>query len=284
MPKGESTFRSAALALQRACFAPLAARKVRRMMRDGLPEPFRAPLELLFFARLDEDGLAVARQVEAIRGEVARRTETFEVASSHEPDARRTGAQIAHRSSVDARWGAFLHLCAKSLGARTILELGGCAGISGCYLASSPQCERLVSIEASPGLAALARENIGRLSAKATVVNALFDDVLGKILPTFMEGVDLAYIDGHHDRDATVRYFDQIVPHLHSGSLVVFDDIHWSKEMWEAWKTLRSWRGVSHALDVGRFGVCLWDRPGAQPRPYSLALYAGWLPGGRGRP
>jgi predicted O-methyltransferase YrrM len=281
---GESTFQAALRLLHHACFAPLGARKVRRMLAGGLPGAFREPLEFLFTGRLDAEGAAVAGRVEAIREEVARRTEVFEVTFSPGQNVRRTGAEIARRSSVDARWGAFLCLCARSFGARAILELGSCAGISGSYLASSRRCERFVTVEASPALAALARENIGRMSDKATVINALFDDVLDEVLPTFREGIDLAYIDGHHDRDATWRYFKRILPRLREGSLVVFDDIHWSKGMWEAWRELRSWRGVSHAVDVGRFGLCHWDPPAAQPRTYSLAFYAGWLPGGRSHP
>lgn len=40
-------------------------------------------------------------------------------------------------------------------------------------------------------------------------------------------GVDLAYIDGDHEKVATIRYFERIKPHLNPDAVVIFGDISW---------------------------------------------------------
>ena len=39
-----------------------------------------------------------------------------------------------------------------------------------------------------------------------------------------------AFIDGHHDREATLGYFEHVLARSHEGTVLVFDDIHWSPE------------------------------------------------------
>jgi predicted O-methyltransferase YrrM len=257
--------------------APYGKYRLHQILKEDFPYAFHMPLQYLFSKEISAEDKRVVDRIEAIRAIVANRTDLFEVTFPGTGKSTRTASQIAYRSSVTPDWGTFLYLCAKSFMAGTILELGSCAGISGCYLASSPYCTKFITIEGSPSLALLAAANIHQISGHAVVINALFDDVLNDILPSITSGIDLAYIDGHHDYEATRYYFQRLVPYLRKGALVVFDDIHWSKAMWEAWKTMREWRGFAYTIDVGRFGVGLWDESAPRPKAYSLSLYTGWV-------
>jgi predicted O-methyltransferase YrrM len=265
------------LTIYRRALAPLGIYKLRRMLEDGLPTPFQTPLEFLFLKRLGHEEQKAVDKVELIRSDVARQTRPFEVANPGGENPVRTAQQIAHRSSVTPEWGAFLFLCAESFRARTILELGSCAGISGCYLASSRHCVRFTTVEGSPALARLAKSNIRQVSDRAELVNALFDDALEEILPTMKDGIDLAYIDGQHEYEATLRYFCRVEPYLNKGALVIFDDIHWSEQMWQAWRVLKNQSGFAYTIDVGRFGLCLWDGSSSQPFSYKLGPHIGWF-------
>jgi predicted O-methyltransferase YrrM len=257
--------------------APLGRYKVQRMLGNGLPPHFQHPLEFLFDRRLTQAERQQVSRVESIREAVDRQPRSFEVVNRDGHVCRLTASQIAHRVSVNPEWGTFLYLCAQAVRARTILELGSCAGISGCYMASSEYCERFITVEASPDLASLARANICQVSHQAEVVNALFDDALDKIRPTLGAGVDLAYIDGHHKYEPTLHYLRRLEPHLNTGALVVFDDVHLSKEMWQAWQVLKGRKGFSHTIDAGRFGVCVWDGLSLIPVNHDLGPYLGWL-------
>lgn len=257
--------------------SPLGLFKLQRMLEAGLPQFFGTPIEFLFTGKLSQEARRAVARVELIRAGVTRGAGLFEVTHADTVDPTRTAAQIAHRSSVTAEWGTFLYLCAESFRARTILELGSCAGISGCYLASSKHCQRFITVEGSTSLASLARSNIKQISKSAEVVNALFDDALDGILPTLRDGIDLAYIDGQHEYEPTLHYFQRLAPHFNKGALVVFDDVHWSKGMWRAWEILQEQEGFSHTLDVGRFGICLYDGGSTRPTHHDLRSYLGWL-------
>jgi predicted O-methyltransferase YrrM len=257
--------------------APLGRYKVQRMFGDGLSPHFQHPLEFLFDKRLSQSERQKVSRVELIREAVDRQPRSFQVVNRDGNVCQLTGSQIAHRASVNPEWGTFLYLCSQAFRARTILEFGSCAGISGCYMASSEYCERFITVEASPALASLARANICQVSNQAEVVNALFDDALDTILPTLEGGVDLAYIDGHHKYEPTLHDFRRLEPHLNRGALVVFDDVRLSEEMWHAWQVLKGRKGFSHTIDAGRFGVCFWDGLSSVPVNYDLGPYLCWL-------
>jgi predicted O-methyltransferase YrrM len=268
---------SIARAIYRRAMAPLGIYKLQRMLEDGLPQPFQTPLEFLFARGLSPEARQAVNRVELIRSAVARQTRLFEVAHSDSENPRRTAAQIAYRSSVTSEWGTFLYLCAEAFKSRTMLELGSCAGISGCYLASSRYFTRFITVEGSSSLASLAKSNTGQISDRVEVVNALFDDALDQILPTVRDGIDLAYIDGHHEYEATLHYFRRLESYLNEGALVVFDDVHWSNGMWRAWQVLKEQEGFADTIDVGRLGICLWKGGAVLPIHHDLRPYVGWL-------
>ncbi|HKN83923.1 MAG TPA: class I SAM-dependent methyltransferase [Pyrinomonadaceae bacterium] len=268
---------SSARVAYRKTLASFGRHKLQKMLSDGLPRAFQYPLEFLFKHSLTQSDRKKVARVEQIRKAVETHADGFEVINRDGKVCSLAAAQIAHQVSVNPEWGTFLYLCSTSFRARTILELGGCAGISGCYLASSEYCERFITVEASPELAALARSNINQISAKAEITNAQFDDALDQILPTLAKGLDLVYIDGHHKFEPTLHYFRRVKPYLNTSALVVFDDIHLSNDMWRAWKLLRTMKGVRYAIDAGRFGLFFWDGGSSVPADYNLCQYLGWL-------
>lgn len=170
------------------------------------------------------------------------------------------------RTGKDERWGTFLHLLAYEVEG-TFLELGACAGISSSYLASAPSCKQLLTIEGAPALAQLARETTSAVAPdRVEVITGLFDDVLDKLLPDLENrGIDFAFIDGHHERVATLHYFERIKTALRPGAMVVFDDISWSADMRAMWDQVALQDGVLHAADFGPIGVIIYDPSSSAP-------------------
>ncbi|MFC1792139.1 O-methyltransferase [Planctomycetota bacterium] len=155
------------------------------------------------------------------------------------------------------RWGTVLYLLARSFRSTTVLEFGSCAGISACYLSSAPSVNKLITVEGSKDLAIIAEDSLARFAGKSKVVNSLFDDAIDNELPMLEGKIDYVYIDGHHEKIATIHYFDKLLPYLMENALVVFDDISWSYDMREAWDILRKREEFSHAMDLGVIGVCI---------------------------
>ena len=109
--------------------------------------------------------------------------------------------------SVSADSGKTLHLLARMIGARKILEFGALAGYSGIWLARAlPVDGRLISLEIEPQHAAVARGNYARAGVgdRAEVRLGTAVDLLPEVAS---EGpFDLAFIDA--DKESYPRYLD----------------------------------------------------------------------------
>lgn len=142
---------------------------------------------------------------------------------------RRTVASIVKSSAISPSWGIILFRLVRFLRPRSVLELGTNLGISAGYILSAltinGQDGRLVTVEGDPTLAGKAREQVDRLApGRCRVVNARFQDVLPTLVGE-MKPIDLAFIDGHHEYDATIANFEWIRPGLSEGACVLFDDV-----------------------------------------------------------
>ena len=84
-----------------------------------------------------------------------------------------------------------------------------------------------------------------------------------------MPRVDMAFIDGHHVGTATIGYAQAILTHLHTNSVMVLDDIHWSPDMEQAWHTLRQLLTVSISIDLFDIGL-LFFHPGQAKEHFRL--------------
>ncbi len=148
---------------------------------------------------------------------------------------------------------------ARELAPDRVLELGTCVGISGAYMAAGLELAgggRLVTVEGVPGRAEHARAtftDVG-LSHRVDLVIADFDEALDAHSGPF----GVAFVDGHHLHDPTLRYFKAVVDRLDAGGLIVFDDVLSSSGMRRAWRTVASDGRAQMAQRLGRVG--LWRR------------------------
>lgn len=190
-----------------------------------------------------------AAAVESLRKEMEASSDEIDSAlvNRHGATKPASRADICSRRSKKAPWGELLLLLVRGLRPRNVLELGTCLGISGAYLAAGLALNgqgRLVTIEGAPALAERAQENLTGLGLSAEVVAGLFRDSLGAVADD-LEPIGLAFIDGHHDEEATKSYFAQLLPYLEDDAVVVFDDIAWSEGMARAWVDLRARSSLS---------------------------------------
>jgi predicted O-methyltransferase YrrM len=162
---------------------------------------------------------------------------------------RRSVASLARYAAKPRKLGQLLYRVARHYRPNTILELGTSLGLSTAYLnAGAPQA-RLWTIEGAPAIADKARKILGDIGAKAEIITGNFDSVLPTLLQQ-IPSVDLAFIDGNHRCEPTLRYFDAIFRHTAPAATLVFDDIHWSAEMETAWTTIRKDPRVYLTIDL----------------------------------
>jgi predicted O-methyltransferase YrrM len=127
--------------------------------------------------------------------------------------------------NVTPSQGKLLHILARLQGARHILEIGTLGGYSTIWLARAlPEGGRLVTIEADPRHADVARKNILRAG-----LDLLVDLRLGLGLDVLAElaaeggAFDLAFIDA--DKQNIPEYFKFALKLARRGSLIIVDNV-----------------------------------------------------------
>jgi predicted O-methyltransferase YrrM len=186
-----------------------------------------------------------------------------------------TVGHFSRSSSKSPAWCRLLFTLVRDLRPTSCIEMGTAVGISGAHQAAALSMNgagRLTTLEGSAALAEIARENFRRLHVQATeVVVGRFQDTLACVLAA-REPVDYVFVDGHHDEQATISYFRQILPFLTTNALMVFDDIAWSDGMQRAWQVIADDRRVKLAVDLGQMGLCVIDRASAGGRRFRIPV------------
>ena len=136
-----------------------------------------------------------------------------------------------------------------------ILELGTSLGISTAYMAKANPNAIIHTIEGSEEIAKIAAVNFKKLNVEnITQVVGHFNAVLSNSLEK-LQKVNMCYVDGNHKKQPTLDYFHQILPYTNEQSILIFDDIYWSREMTEAWKLIQQHQSVSITIDLFEFGI-----------------------------
>lgn len=177
--------------------------------------------------------------------------------ASRGPWDRQSLGQAASASATPDQ-GRLLFQLVRSLKPRRVLELGTNIGISAAYIATALRyvgSGGLTTLEASGVRLRLARSFLAELGIEdVDLVEGYFEEVLDPVLDR-LGRVDVAFVDGHHQRDPTVAYFERIRSHMDAGGLMVFDDIRWSDGMREAWETIAGSPATAFPVDLGRTGL-----------------------------
>ena len=136
---------------------------------------------------------------------------------------RRSEAAGLPAISVTASQGKLLALLAASIGARHALEIGTLGGFSAIWIARALAPDgRLVTIEAEPRHASVARESFARAAIQDRI--EVREGQALDVLPSLADRrFDLTFIDA--DKPNTPAYFDWAVRLSRSGALVVVDNV-----------------------------------------------------------
>lgn len=171
----------------------------------------------------------------------------------HQP-VRRV-ADMARASLKPQRQAQMLFRLARVMDARRVIELGTSFGITTLYLAQGAEQGTVATIEGCPQTFRIAQHHFEQLRARN------IEPVLGSFqrrLPELLErlgAIDLAFIDGHHAEEPTMEYFERCLARAHEGSVLVLDDIHWSRGMEAAWERVKAHPRVTVTIDLYDLGL-----------------------------
>jgi predicted O-methyltransferase YrrM len=163
----------------------------------------------------------------------------------------------ACEASKPEKWCRALLSIVLATKAGSVVEMGTNLGISGLYIAAGLKVNghgRLLTMEGAPSKAALAAQGFVDEQMPAEVVVGDFAQTLNSTLARAGR-VDLGFIDGFHDGEATIRYHQAFKHVAGPGGVLVYDDINWSDGMKRAWDTIRRDPDVGYVLDYASIGV-----------------------------
>lgn len=184
----------------------------------------------------------------------------FGAGSRVEKSSVRSIAAIATTSLKSKKYGQLLFRLVDYFSPNTILELGASLGITSAYLATANSNAKLITMEGSTTIAAIAAANFEKLGINnATIITGNFDDTLAKTLES-IELINFAFLDGNHRYEPTIRYFEQVFRKSDEHTVIILDDIHWSKEMETAWDEVKKHYAVTLTIDLFYVGLIFFRK------------------------
>ena len=192
--------------------------------------------------------------------------------------AQRKVSQLAATLLTNETIGAVLFKIVNEYKTKNILELGTALGVGSLYMAmAAPESATVYTIEGNPALAAFARKQFDKIEAKNIVsIEGTFEAQLPTVLAS-MGQVDLVYFDGHHQKEATLAYFEQCLKVANNNSVFVFDDINWSDGMRAAWEEIKAHPNVTYSVDLFRAGIVFFKESKQGKQHFTLIEHK-WKP------
>ena len=234
---------------------------------NGKGHGVHSPFVFDFITKLlnDKQPYESYKKIEALRHQLQSSeqiitVEDFGAGSRTGASNQRSVSSIAKNALKPKKYGQLLSRMVKYFQPKEILELGTSLGITSSYLASANPAAHLHTMEGAAEIAAIAKENFIQLGLKnITIHRGNFDETLAPLLAE-LKRTDFAFIDGNHRHEPTVRYFKMLLPYCHNDTVLVFDDIHWSKEMEQAWEEIKNEPRILLSIDLFFIGIVFFRK------------------------
>jgi predicted O-methyltransferase YrrM len=167
--------------------------------------------------------------------------------------------QIAKNAGISTERAKLLFRIVNYFQPKNILEIGTSLGLATSALALN-DFAKVTTLEGCPETMNQCQLQLQKFNINnVTCVNIEFSTFLREyplreLVPIFRELGGLIYFDGNHSKQATLEYFDLLLPTITNESVWIFDDIHWSVEMEEAWEMIKKNPKVTVTIDTFQWG------------------------------
>lgn len=177
-------------------------------------------------------------------------------------------AQIAKTAGISKKRAQLLYRITHYFQPETILELGTSLGLATAALATANIKASIVTLEGCPNTMAIAKNQLQLFNiTNVKYITSEFNDYL-QISNLKSKIYNLIYFDGNHSKQATLDYFELLLPTITNDSVWIFDDIHWSADMEEAWEIIKKHPKVTVTMDTFQWGLVFFRRE--QPKEHFI--------------
>jgi len=170
---------------------------------------------------------------------------------------KRQISMIAKTAGISPKRAELLFRITKYFQPDTILEIGTSLGLATSALSLGNSNAKITSLEGCPQTMAVAK-NLFQVSGfklqNIEFINTEFSSYLKNQQLTTVNR-QLIYFDGNHSKKATLEYFELLLPTITKETVWIFDDIHWSSDMEEAWEIIKNHPKVTVTIDTFQWGI-----------------------------
>ena len=175
-------------------------------------------------------------------------------------------AQIAKTAGITSKRAELLFRITNYFQPKSILEIGTSLGLATVALALGDKNAKITTLEGCPETAKIAQNQFQEFElANITSVVTEFENYLDN-LKKENSSFNLVYFDGNHSKKATLSYFEKLLPTATNETVWIFDDIHWSADMEEAWESIKKHPKVTVTIDTFQWGLVFFRRE--QPKEH----------------
>ena len=173
---------------------------------------------------------------------------------------RRKVSDIAKYAGISSKRQKLLYRLVLYLNSESILELGTSIGLATSAMALAKTTATIYTVEGCKNTADIAstlfkKYNLNNIQLHRSTFNDYFNNIhLGKVSETYKK-FDLIFIDGNHNEENTIHYFNILLNHIHEKSVIIFDDIYWSRNMTKAWENIIKHPRVIVSIDTFYWGL-----------------------------
>jgi len=140
-----------------------------------------------------------------------------------------------------------------------ILEIGTSVGLGTASLSIARPQANIISLEGCKNTAHIASNLFQTNNLKnIDLIIGEFDKTLPEIIQK--NSFDLVYFDGNHQKEPTLKYFEECLNSIDNNSIFIFDDINWSQEMQEAWLEIIEHPKVSVSINTYFWGLVFFRK------------------------
>jgi predicted O-methyltransferase YrrM len=150
----------------------------------------------------------------------------------------------------------------------SIIELGTSSGFTTLYLASANAGTPIVTTDTEISEQALQRFTDLQLNHIKTIKGEKISALSTAI--TQLGRADLVFIGDNQEPDEMLQHFHQLLPALHSGSMLIFNGIHRSREIEQAWKQIQTHASVTLTVDLFFIGIVLFRKENKAQQHFTI--------------
>ena len=141
---------------------------------------------------------------------------------------------------------------------KTIIELGTSLGLATTAMSLGNPKATITTVEGCAATLQVAKKQFAAFNLTNILpINAKFEDFFKT---QKSQNWDFMYIDGNHTKEHTLAYFTWALKHVHNDSVLIFDDIYWSKSMTEAWQQIKEHPKVTVSIDTFFWGLIFFRK------------------------